>query len=342
MLFAVVIWLNFTFIKPLLMGAIFAAVLHPLMKKFDKWKPTRNLSETLRATIVTIGFTLIVLVPIGLLLWVVAESALEKAQGFHGFNPNGGAISATSIIDTFGLRPIIDRISEYAPVNEAQLKQYAIKGATSVGAWVVGFLQGLFTSIPGIVFSNIVIIFTMFFMLIDGPKAVHFLRHNSIFNVEQTDKLIHATQLLCNSVIVATVISGAVQAAVVGLACLILGVQGAVLWAFITFIASFFPLLGTAPVLLFLAVQSFIAGDNTTGIIFLVLLPVVGTSDNIVRPYVLKGGAEMHPLIGFVAAFGALDIIGFYGLFIGPIVAGLFFVMIPMVAKSYPRTPRRL
>ncbi|RYZ70848.1 MAG: AI-2E family transporter, partial [Proteobacteria bacterium] len=66
------------------------------------------------------------------------------------------------------------------------------------------------------------------------------------------------------------------------------------------------------------------------------------TSDNIVRPYVLKGGAEMHPLIGFVAAFGALDMIGFYGLFIGPIVAGLFFTLLPMVAKSYPRTPRRL
>ncbi|RYZ70647.1 MAG: AI-2E family transporter, partial [Proteobacteria bacterium] len=215
MLFAVVIWLNFTFIKPLLMGAIFAAVLYPLMGKFDKWKRTKKLSETLRATIITVGFTLIVLVPIGLLLWVVAESALEKAQGLHLTDLSKGSFSANSIIDSFGLRPIIDRISEVAPVNEAQLKQYATKGAASVGAFVIKFLQGLFTSIPGIIFSNIVIIFTLFFMLIDGPKAVHFLRHNSIFNVEQTDKLIHSTQLLCNSVIVATVISGAVQAAIV-------------------------------------------------------------------------------------------------------------------------------
>jgi predicted PurR-regulated permease PerM len=65
---------------------------------------------------------------------------------------------------------------------------------------------------------------------------------------------------------------------------------------------------------------------------------VVGISDNIVRPYVLKGGAELHPLIGFVAAFGALDAIGFYGLFIGPVVAGLFFNLLPMISRIYSRT----
>ena len=58
-------------------------------------------------------------------------------------------------------------------------------------------------------------------------------------------------------------------------------------------------------------------------------------SDNIVRPYVLKGGAELHPLVGFVAAFGALDAIGFYGVFIGPVVAGLFFALLPIVTRSY-------
>jgi predicted PurR-regulated permease PerM len=92
--------------------------------------------------------------------------------------------------------------------------------------------------------------------------------------------------------------------------------------------------------MLFLCAQAFIAGNNSAGIIWLLALPVVGFSDNIIRPYVLKGGAELHPLIGFVAAFGALDMIGFYGLFIGPIVAGLFFTLLPMVTRTYPRSPR--
>ena len=66
-------------------------------------------------------------------------------------------------------------------------------------------------------------------------------------------------------------------------------------------------------------------------------IPIIGLSDNVVRPYVLKGGSEMHPLIGFVSAFGALATIGFYGLFIGPVVAGFFFTLLPMVARTYSK-----
>lgn len=341
-MFVLVIWLNLTFIKPLVMGAIFATVLYPLMKYFDRNATTKKWSDTIRAALITFAFTVTLLIPVGVLLWMGAEAALEKAQGLHGINLSNGSLSANSVIDTLGLRPILDRVSQIAPIDEAQVKQYAVKGASAIGGWVIRTLQGLLASLPGILFQNIVIIFTIFFLLIDGKKAVNFFRQNSIFNLAQTDRLIHATSLLCNSVIVATVVSGAVQATLVALGCIFTGTGNPVLWAFITFIASFFPVVGTTPVTLFLAAQAFASGDNTTGIVFLVLAPIVGTSDNIVRPYVLKGGAELHPLIGFVAAFGALDAIGFYGLFIGPIVAGLFFVLLPMVTKTYPRTPRRL
>ena len=92
----------------------------------------------------------------------------------------------------------MDKVAEYVPINEAQIRQYSIKGAAAVGAFIIRYVQGLFVSLPGIIFSNIVILFTLFFLLIDGPKMVHWIRHNSIFNVEQTDKLIHATALLCN------------------------------------------------------------------------------------------------------------------------------------------------
>jgi predicted PurR-regulated permease PerM len=88
----------------------------------------------------------------------------------------------------------------------------------------------------------------------------------------------------------------------------------------------------------FLTASAFLSGEITNGIVFAVFMFLIGISDNIVRPYVLRGGANLHPLIGFVAAFGALEAIGFYGLFIGPVVAGLFFQVLPLVTKSYPRS----
>src|SRR4051812_9080712 len=51
-LFALVLWLNISFIKPLVMGAIFAAALYPIMEKLGRWK----IGKGWRATLITLGF----------------------------------------------------------------------------------------------------------------------------------------------------------------------------------------------------------------------------------------------------------------------------------------------
>lgn len=334
------LWLNLTFLIPLIMGAIFAVVLFPMMAKFNRFKLTKDWSATARASIITIAFTLLILIPVGLLIFVGIQEVVVKINELNLDALNPQNMTFPKIVNELGLRKTVDHLIDVLPISQQQFQTYATKGVAAAAAFGANVLQGLVVSLPGIAFSNIVLIFTMFFLLIDGPRAVDFVRHNSIFNREQTDRLINTTSLLCNSVIVATIVSGAVQAGIVGILCLATGSGNVVLYTFVTFISSFLPLIGTAPVIVVLALQAFIGGHPTIGIIWLVSIAVVGTSDNIVRPYVLKGGAELHPLIGFVAAFGALDAIGFYGLFIGPIVAGLFFALLPMVTRTYPRIPR--
>ncbi|MBK7893115.1 MAG: hypothetical protein IPJ84_20340 [Bdellovibrionales bacterium] len=36
-------------------------------------------------------------------------------------------------------------------------------------------------------------------------------------------------------------------------------------------------------------------------------------------------------MVGFIAAFGALETIGFYGLFLGPVLAGAVFTLVELV-----------
>ncbi|HVK62596.1 MAG TPA: AI-2E family transporter [Bdellovibrionales bacterium] len=335
-LFALVLWLNSAFIKPLAMGAIFAVVLFPLMGKLQRLK----LNRAVRAGLITLGFTIVILVPIGVVIMVGADAALEKLQTLETLNKNSGAVSPWAMLDALGVSPWIDKIAQILPISDAQVRQSATKGFIAIGGLLTSGLQAFVSGIPGVLFSNIVIVFTIFFLLIDGPRAVHFIQGNSIFGRSQTDRIIQVTRSLCHSVIVASLVAGAVQATIIGLACAITGTEGILLIVFVSFLASFFPMVGTAPVTIFLTLQAFLSGDTTSGIIFLISIPIVGTSDNIVRPYVLKGGAELHPLIGFVAAFGALEAIGFYGLFIGPIVAGLFFTLLPMVTRSYASNTR--
>lgn len=50
---------------------------------------------------------------------------------------------------------------------------------------------------------------------------------------------------------------------------------------------------------------------------------VIGLADNFIRPYVVSGRVDMHPLLVFVALLGGVQAFGFLGLFIGPATVSL-------------------
>lgn len=331
LLAALVVWLNFGFIKPLFMGAIFAIVLYPLMGLLERWR----VGSSAKALLITLLFTVSFLIPIGIMVYLGANAALKQLQTLSNLEIGSTDISGDSLIDSLGLRSWVEWINGISPVSEEQLRSILVQGATAVGSFLAKLLQNIVTDLPGVVFSTFVILLTVFFLLLDGPSAVRFLRENSFFNRRQTERIFKIVVQLCNSVLVASIVSGFVQAVLIGLTCVITGTEGVFLILLVSFIASFLPVIGTAPIMIYLIAQAFIGGEMVNGIIFVVAMGLVGFSDNIVRPYVLKGGAQLHPLVGFVAAFGGLQAIGFYGLFIGPIVTGLFFVLLPVVAKSY-------
>ena len=55
---------------------------------------------------------------------------------------------------------------------------------------------------------------------------------------------------------------------------------------------------------------------------------VVGMLDNGVKLYVLQSNADLHPLLAFISVIGALQVLGLWGIFIGPIVASCLFALI--------------
>lgn len=326
-----VLWMNVAFIVPVMMGAIFAIVLYPLMIRMAPWR----IGVAWKAAIVTIGFAVSFLVPFGAIVFIGAEKALAQIQSLDTGNMNLSKISPNSLIEMFGLRGIIARISDWTPLSDAQIQQWAGRVLLAAGTWLARFFQSVVTNLPATTFAMVIVLLTVFFLLIDGKRAVRFLKENSIFGKFETERIAGAVNSLCFSVVVASIAAGTVQSALIVTACLITGTAGAVFLGLISLVLSFLPMIGTAPVTIFLTVQAIISGNHFATVVFAIAIVVVGLSDNIVRPFVLKGGARLHPLIGFVAAFGALDTIGFYGVFIGPVVAGLFFTILPMVTRSY-------
>ena len=55
-----------------------------------------------------------------------------------------------------------------------------------------------------------------------------------------------------------------------------------------------------------------------------------GVVDNLVRPLVLKGRGDLHPLIGLVAIIAGIDMFGILGLFVGPLLAAVLISLLEL------------
>lgn len=113
-----------------------------------------------------------------------------------------------------------------------------------------------------------------------------------------------------------------VQATVMLLFLVALGVPGAWLLSIVCFFMAFVPIVGTAPVALFAVAYLLLQQQPVAAAIMIGGAIVVGLSDNALR-LMLRPRASTPALISFVAIVSGLELIGIAGLFIGPVVAGL-------------------
>lgn len=121
-------------------------------------------------------------------------------------------------------------------------------------------------------------------------------------------------------------------------------VPGALLWGSVAAVLSLLPLVGAAviwvPATIYLAIRAYLGYGSWGWAIFLALwgVLVVSTIDNFVRPWAMKGRAQLPAIPLLFAVLGGLAAFGFVGLVIGPLVFGLVKTVIDIYRESFPPT----
>ena len=100
---------------------------------------------------------------------------------------------------------------------------------------------------------------------------------------------------------------------------LVAGVPFAAILTLVMFLAAVAQV-GAALVLLPPMAWLYWSGHPGRGTALLVFLLVVGTLDNVLRPILIKKGADLPLLLIFVGVIGGLVAFGLIGIFVGPVV----------------------
>ena len=164
----------------------------------------------------------------------------------------------------------------------------------------------------------------LFFLLRDGPALGTEIRGVSPFSRAQEEDMVRHLSATVRAGMLALVLVPVAEAltAVVGFA--IFGVPAPVLWAAMVGFAGLIPVVGTPLAWVPAGLYLLATGPAWRGIGLLIYGAfVIGMVGNIVKPLVLRGGARIHPLLGFLAILGGMFAFGPAGLIVGPVILSL-------------------
>jgi len=115
------------------------------------------------------------------------------------------------------------------------------------------------------------------------------------------------------------------QGAAVGVGLALLGVPHPILLGFVAGIFSLIPIVGTFIVWVPAAIFIYFTDGIAFALVFAIWAAAANIIlDNIVKPKILDKKLNLHPILIFFSLLGGLQIFGFVGIILGPLVAVLF------------------
>jgi predicted PurR-regulated permease PerM len=164
----------------------------------------------------------------------------------------------------------------------------------------------------------------LFYLLRDGERLRDAVRGISpLTRGQETEVLNHLTNTV-KGVLQSMVLVPLAQGLVALVGFLIFGVPAPVLWSVLVVLAAVIPIFGSplawVPAGLYLLAQ----GREMQGIGVLVYGTIVISGvDNVIKPLILKGAAQIHTLLGFLSILGGVYAFGPKGLIAGPVTLSL-------------------
>ena len=304
-------------LRPFLAAILFACAIvissWPLyLRLLDRVKGRRWLA----AIIMSVGLTLLIVVPLTLVTWNIADNASEFYDHFKG-DLDTGALSPPAwlkdipivgdIIDTY-LRKLLGSRDELVNTAKGMLepaRHFLLGSGMVLGSGVAQVSLAVFVS---------------FFLYRDGQNIIITLSNamNKLIGAEQSLSVSDTVSRTVRGVMYGLLGTALAQSVVAAIGFLIAGVPAVALLSVATFLFSLIPV---GPPLIWggAALWLFNEGSVAWGVFMLVwgVLLISGV-DNVVKPLLISRGSSLPFVLVLLGVMGGVLAFGFVGLFIGP------------------------
>jgi predicted PurR-regulated permease PerM len=307
-------------------AVILAVVFYPAYQRILRW--TNGKSS--RASLISILALLFLFgVPVFIIIVLVAREAVTAAQYLTRQSAEQGGFSL--FLTTMAERGL-QFLGRWVDLSKYDIRGTVASHVQQVGFWVVGSGAAVLRNFASLIAESLITLVVVFFLFRDGRRWI-----------QQAEEIIPlppglARKLFSNisDTIVANVYGivsvGAAQGFLTGIALGVAGLQSPLLLGLCAAFASIVPVVGAALVWVPAGLYLIFSGAIWKAIFVLLWgVAVVSTADNVIRPWVVGGKVELHPLVLVFSILGGVQVFGFLGLFLGPVSASVLWVLLGMI-----------
>jgi Predicted permease len=317
---------SFRIVQAFALATVWAATIvvatWPLMRKVEGWLGNRRGAAV---AVMIVVMLLVFVLPLGLAVdsivanretitgWIAGlpEMTLPSAPAWLQKVPLVGSKVATAWDDlaVAGTKALLEQLSPYT----RNAYGWLLGRLGTFGAVFVQFL--LTVAIAGILYSK-------------GATVAEGLRQFARrLGGNRGDKVVTLAGQSIRAVALGVVVTALVQSLLGGIGLAIAGIPFATMLTGVIFLFCIAQL-GPALVMIPASIWLYSTGSHGWGIALLVWSVAVGLIDNVLKPALIKRGADLPILLIFAGVLGGLLAFGIIGLFVGPVILATTYTLL--------------
>jgi predicted PurR-regulated permease PerM len=321
------LWIMSGFILPVIWAAIFALLLHPVLRNVKKHIRGKS---SLSALLTILLALVIVFVPIFTLGRMTAENAVSLYQEIAERGPE--------YVRAIGDSPLAEKVLPYFNASSVDIESGVVDITKRTSQWIASQTIDLSVWTIGAFFKFLLMLYLLFFFLRDGERFLLYLKRVVPLQDQEKETIFERFSSTIFSIFKGTMIVALVQGMIGGAVFALAGIPNAVLWGSVMAFASILPMVGPVAVWVPAVIVLYATGDIRGALIVLAGGIVVSTIDNILRPILVGRDIELPDALILLAILGGIATFGIVGVILGPVIAALFLSLWNIFEKDYRGT----
>jgi predicted PurR-regulated permease PerM len=310
-------------------ACVLAVIFQPLFRILLRLMRGQRAVASLIACLVILH---LIVLPVSFLGIVVSQQSMAFYHSIQdNINSGGGELAAKiqELKTNPGAQWVLDQVAAWLGSESVDLQGIATPVMSAIRRFLVSKGPSLLVGVGGMFYGFLIMFVTMFFLFRDGPKIMQFVRSSTPLPSRYETEIIKKFQDISYATFFGSISTALVQGCAGALLFWALGMGTPLFWGALISLVALAPIVGAFLVWIPVSAYLMLLGHMTKGIILLAVGGLVVSSiDNILKPIIIQGRTDLHPLLVFLSVLGGMQAFGFLGILLGPLAVAIFVTLL--------------